>query len=72
MTETTELVPNIILSLVYSGLGLVIFILAFALVDRLTPGSLWKEIIDDQNVALGVMMAGVAIAISIVIAASIF
>lgn len=68
----TDLVPNIILSLIYSGLGLLIFIIAFAVVDRLTPGSLWKEIIDDHNTALGVMMAGVAIAISIVIAASIF
>lgn len=69
---TEELVPNLILSLIYSGLGLLIFILAFAVLDRMTPGSLWKEIIEDQNTALGVMMAGVSIAISIVIAASIF
>lgn len=69
---TEELVPNILLSLIYSGLGLLIFVLAFAILDRMTPGSLWKEIIEDHNTALGVMMAGVSIAISIVIAASIF
>lgn len=69
---TEDFVPNIILSLIYSGLGLLIFILAFVLLDRMSPGSLWKEIIEDHNTALGVMMAGVAIAISIVIAASIF
>lgn len=68
----TDLVPNIILSLIYSGLGLIIFVVAFLVLDRMTPGSLWKEIIEDQNTALGVMMAGVSIAISIVIAASIF
>lgn len=69
---TEEFLPNLILSLIYSGLGLLIFILAFVLLDRMSPGSLWKEIIEDHNTALGVMMAGVAIAISIVIAASIF
>ena len=69
---TEELLPNIVLSLIYSGLGLLIFILAFVVVDRMTPGSLWKEIIDDHNTALGVMMAGVSIAIAIIIAASIF
>ena len=68
----TDLVPNIVLSLIYSGLGLLIFVVAFATLDRMTPGSLWKEIIEDHNTALGVMMAGVSIAISIVIAASIF
>lgn len=68
----TDLVSNLILSLIYSGLGLIIFIIAFVVVNRLTPGSLWKEIIEDHNTALGVMMAGVAIAISILIAASIF
>lgn len=69
---TEELLPNIILSLIYSGLGILIFILAFVVIDKMTPGSLWKEIIEDQNTALGVMMAGVSVAISIVIAASIF
>jgi uncharacterized membrane protein YjfL (UPF0719 family) len=41
------------------------------LFDRLTPGSLWKELIEDQNTALGVLMGCVAIALAIVIAAAI-
>ena len=67
-----ELVPNIILSLISSGLRLLIFVVAFLVLDRLTPGSFWNEIIEEHNSALGIMMAGVSIAISIVIAASIF
>jgi uncharacterized membrane protein YjfL (UPF0719 family) len=39
--------------------------------DKITPGSLWKELLEDQNTALGVLMAGVAIAIAIIIAAAI-
>jgi uncharacterized membrane protein YjfL (UPF0719 family) len=52
-------------------LGIVLFIGAFMLFDRLTPGSLWKELIEDQNTALGVLMGCVAIALAIVIAAAI-
>ena len=40
-------------SVVYSVLGLVVFGVAFVVVDRLTPYHLWKEIAEDQNVALG-------------------
>jgi len=52
--------------------GILILIIAFVLVDRLTPGSLWKEIIEKQNTALAVMMGSISIGISIVIAAAIW
>ena len=68
----TDLAPNLIAALVYAALGIVIFILAFVLLDRLTPGSLWKEIIDEHNVALAIMAGGISIGISIVIAAAIY
>ena len=47
------------------------FILAFMLFDKITPGSLWKELIEDQNTALGVLMGAVAIALAIIIAAAV-
>ena len=68
----TDLMPNLIAALVYAALGIVIFIFAFILLDRLTPGSLWKEIIEEHNVALAVMVGGISIGISIVIAAAIY
>ncbi len=68
----TDLVPNLIAALVYAALGILIFIFAFVLLDRLTPGSLWKEIIEEHNVALAVMVGGISIGISIVIAAAIY
>jgi uncharacterized membrane protein YjfL (UPF0719 family) len=39
--------------------------------DKLTPGSLWKELIEDQNTAIGVLMGAVAIALAIIIAAAV-
>jgi len=62
---------NVLAGVVFTLLGIVMFIGAFMLFDRLTPGSLWKELIEDQNTALGVLMGCVAIALAIVIAAAI-
>jgi uncharacterized membrane protein YjfL (UPF0719 family) len=58
-------------ALIYAVVGIVIFVLGFILVDRLTPGSMWEELMVNRNVALGVTMAGIAIGLSIVIAAAI-
>lgn len=57
-------------TLVYAGLGLVIFVIGFWLWDRLTPVDLWGEICKN-NIALSILAGSVAIAISIIIAAAI-
>ncbi|MFL5384429.1 MAG: DUF350 domain-containing protein [Longimicrobiaceae bacterium] len=67
-----DLMQHLVAALVYALLGIVIFVLAFVTVDRLTPGSMWKEIIDEHNTALAVMMGAIAIGISIIIAAAIW
>ena len=33
-------------TLLYASLGILVFVISFVLVDKLTPGELWKEIID--------------------------
>ncbi|HEU5197151.1 MAG TPA: DUF350 domain-containing protein [Methylomirabilota bacterium] len=58
-------------ALVYSVIGLAIFGVAFVLVDRLTPYHLWKEIIDEHNTALAIIVGAVAIGISIIISSAI-
>jgi putative membrane protein len=55
----------------FAALGIVIFVVAFMLIDRLTPGSMWQEIIEKNNTALAIMMAGIAIGISVIIAAAV-
>ena len=66
-----NLSSNFLAALIFALLGIVLFVVGFWIFDRLTPGSLWKELLEDQNTALGVLMAGVAIAIAIIIAAAI-
>lgn len=58
-------------TLLYAFLGIVIFVLSFVLVDKLTPGDLWKEIIERQNIAVAVLAGAVAIGISGIIAAAV-
>ena len=57
--------------LAFAAIGLLVFALALWLIVRITPFSVRKEIEEDQNVALGVIVGAMLIGISIIIAAAI-
>lgn len=63
---------HLVAALVFALLGIVVFVLAFVILDRLTPGSLRREIIDEHNTALAVVVGAISIGISIIIAAAIW
>ena len=67
----SQLLSNVVGAVIFALLGILLFILGFIVFDRMTPGSLWKELLEDQNTALGVLMGCVAIAIAIIIAAAV-
>jgi uncharacterized membrane protein YjfL (UPF0719 family) len=71
MTVFDNLGANVVSAVVFALLGVALFVVGFWIFDRLTPGNLWKELLEDQNTAMGNLMAGVAIAIAIIIAAAI-
>jgi putative membrane protein len=56
---------------VFAAIGLAVFGVAFWLIVKIAPFSVKKEIEDDQNTALAVIIAGVLIGISLIIAAAI-
>lgn len=58
-------------AVVYAALGIIIFAIAFVLIDKLTPYHLWKEIVDDKNVALAILVGALSIGICIIIAAAV-
>ncbi|MBT8427787.1 MAG: DUF350 domain-containing protein [Erythrobacter sp.] len=58
-------------SLAYSLMGIAVFIVTFVIVDLLTPGKLWQEIIEKQNRAVASLAGAVAIGIAIIVAAAI-
>lgn len=58
-------------TMLYAFLGIIIFIFSFVLVDKLTPGELWREIIERKNLAVALLAGAVAIGISNIIAAAV-
>lgn len=58
-------------SILYALLGVSIFWLSFALVDKLTPYNLWKELLEEHNTALAIVVGAMALGISVIIAAAI-
>ena len=58
-------------SAVFAGIGLAVFALAFFLMVKVTPFSIRKEIEEDHNIALAIIMAGVIIGISLIISSAI-
>ncbi|HTJ42409.1 MAG TPA: DUF350 domain-containing protein [Kofleriaceae bacterium] len=55
----------------FAGLGLVVFALAFWLMVKITPFSVRKEIEEDQNTSLAILMGSVIIGVALVVAAAI-
>ncbi|GLR48540.1 DUF350 domain-containing protein [Sphingomonas astaxanthinifaciens] len=58
-------------TMLYAFMGIVIFVFSFVLVDKLTPGDLWREIIERKNLAVALLAGSVAIGISTIIAAAV-
>jgi uncharacterized membrane protein YjfL (UPF0719 family) len=58
-------------AVVYAVLGIVIFVVAFFVIDRMTPYHLWKEIVEDKNLALAVLVGAMSIGMCIIIAAAV-
>jgi uncharacterized membrane protein YjfL (UPF0719 family) len=52
-------------------LGILIFVIAFLIIDKMTPYHLWKEIVEDKNVALAVLIGALSIGMCIIIAAAV-
>lgn len=58
-------------AVIYSVLGILIFVITFVLIDKLTPYHLWKEIVEDKNIALAVLIGAMSIGMCIIIAAAV-
>lgn len=68
-----NLVPiaNLVSALVYTVLGILVFVVAFIIMDKVTPYHLWKEIVQEHNMALAILVGAMSIGICIIIASAI-
>jgi putative membrane protein len=58
-------------SLLYAVVGVLVFWITFLIIDKLTPYDLWQEIVEKQNVALGLVVAAMSLGICVIVAAAI-
>lgn len=63
--------PILLNTLLYAGVGILVFVVGFFILDMLTPGKLWQEINEKQNRAVATFAGAAAIGLSIIIAAAI-
>jgi putative membrane protein len=71
MMKLADLGDAVVSTAVFAGIGLAVFAIAFWLMTKIAPFSVKKEIEEDQNTALAVIMAGVLIGISLIISAAV-
>jgi len=69
--DWSALVQSLIESILFTSLGLIFFAIAFFIISAVTPFSIRKEIEEDQNTALGIVLGSVIIGIAMVVAAAI-
>ncbi len=58
-------------SVIYALIGIVIFVVGFIVVDKLTPYDLWKQLVEEKNLALAIVVGCAALGVCIIIAAAI-
>jgi putative membrane protein len=67
-----EFHPGFLLNaLIYAVLGIVIFVISFMVLDKMTPYALWKEIVEEKNVALAVLVGAMSLGMCIIIASAV-
>lgn len=69
--ELETLFKHLTLAVVWTALGVVLFAVAFWVIGKISPFSIRKEIEEDQNTALGMLMGAVILGIAIIVAAAI-
>jgi putative membrane protein len=62
---------QLIATLAFTILGLLLFALAFWIIGKVTPFSIRKELEEDQNTAIAIVIAAVIIGIALIVSAAV-
>lgn len=69
--QIDNLVKTLVSALAFSLVGILLFAVAFLIIVKVSPFSLRKEIEEDQNTALAIIIGSVIIGISLIVAAAV-
>jgi putative membrane protein len=66
--KTETLIIN---SLVFSAIGIAVLLIAYFILEKITPENTWKKITNENNTAVALVFAALIIGISMIISAAI-
>jgi putative membrane protein len=55
----------------FAFLGIALFVVGFVVIDKMSPYELWKEIVEEKNVALAILVGAISMGMCIIIAAAV-
>ena len=65
-----ELGKPLLLSVVFTVVGIILFVASIWVIEKITPFSMRKEIEEDQNTALGIVVGSIILGIAIILAST--
>ena len=71
VTPLEGLLPVVVTTLVFVVIGLIVFAVAFLIIAKATPFSVRKELEEDQNIALAIVIGSVILGSALIIAAAV-
>lgn len=71
IVKLEELLPVLISAVIFVAIGLVVFAIAFFIVVKVAPFSVKKEIEEDQNTSLAIIIGAIIIGVAMIISAAI-
>jgi uncharacterized membrane protein YjfL (UPF0719 family) len=66
-----QLANLVVETIIFAGVGILLFALAFWIIVKVSPFSTRKEIEEDQNIALAIIIGSVVIGIALIVSAAI-
>lgn len=71
IVKLDELLPVLLATIIFVIIGLIVFAASFFIIVRVVPFSVKKEIEDDQNIALAILIGSMIIGMAMIISSAI-
>lgn len=65
------LIRPLVSSILFSSIGILLLLIAYFFIEKLTPEKSWKEIVENKNIALAIIFGSFILGISLIIASAI-
>ncbi len=69
--ETLINLKSVMDSIIFSLIGIVILVISFVIIEKITPENIYKEVVEKSNTAIAIIFAAFIIAIAIIISSAI-